>query len=141
MLFEFLFELVFQFLFEFLADVVFEAGFKTTARVLRSRVGRYTAGAAVGLLAGAAWGAYLESAGTAHRPRLMWVSLAVAGVALVAAAAKSSEIAPRSEKRRGPWTDAFAPWRWPPYRLVGFAVMNIALAAGIALAWDPPVLG
>jgi len=33
--------------------------------------------------------------------------------------------------------ESFAPWRWSPARLVGFAVVNVAVATGIAVGFDP----
>jgi hypothetical protein len=39
------------------------------------------------------------------------------------------------------WLDVVGPWRWPAFRLVGLALMNVALAAGIAVGYTPPVPG
>jgi hypothetical protein len=33
------------------------------------------------------------------------------------------------------------PWRWSAYRLLAFAVLNLGIAAGIGIGFDPaPVL-
>jgi hypothetical protein len=33
------------------------------------------------------------------------------------------------------------PWRWAPYRLFAFTVLNAAIAAGILTGWHPHTLG
>ena len=74
---EVLVQFVFEVLFELLAEALLDLGVRGVARVLRSPVGRYATAAAVGYGAGAWWGEYLSTAGSGHRPRLFWVSLAL----------------------------------------------------------------
>lgn len=131
---DFVVEFIFQILFEFVSEVLFEVGFKRTAAVMRSRIGRYTVSALIGFGGGVWWGSHLSDLG--HRPRLFWVSIAIAAIALAAAAyRRANPVMPRGR-------DLFAPpWRWPSWRLVGLAVFNVAIAAGIATGWTPPVVG
>ena len=146
---ELLFELVFQFLFEVVAEFLLEAGWKRTARALRNRWVRYGLAVVVGFGFGVWWGDRLSGD---HRPALFWVSLAVTATASVGALRRRSEMAPPggeravAELRRladGPEVDAGRPWRsmvdprqWPSHRLVGLAVLNGAVAAGIAVGFE-----
>jgi hypothetical protein len=133
---EIIFELVFQFVFEIVIEGLLELGWHGTAKVLRSRPGRYTASASVGFIGGVLWGAHVAELGQPDRPRLFWVSIVIAIVALLAAAYRRSRPADAISTR------SFAlPWTWPAWRLVGFAVLSGAVAAGIATGWQPPVVG
>jgi hypothetical protein len=133
---DFLFEFVFQILFEFLGEFLIEFGFKGAAAVLRSRIGRYATSAIAGFAFGVVWGAHVAEIGTPHRPRLFWVSVTLALLALLGGA----------YRRRRP-VDAITvtalawPWTWPAARWAGFAVLNGAVAAGVATGWHPPVVG
>ncbi len=133
---ELIVELVFQFLFEVVGEILLEAGYHGTARALRSRLVRFALLSAAGLGAGLWWGIRLSEAGRVQVPRALWVSLVLAGVFALAALW-------RWRRGRRPADDAVLspPWRWPAYRLVGFAVLNAAVAAGIGLGFDPQPLG
>lgn len=128
---EIIFELFFQVLFELIGEVLFEVGFRGTARVLRSRVGRFVLASAAGFGGGLWWGARLSERGRVNEPATLWISLALAVVSGVWAVWRwrgrpldgSSLLAP--------------PWRWPAYRLVGFALLNAAVAAGVAAGFHP----
>jgi hypothetical protein len=132
---EIIFELVFQLLFEVIGELLFEAGFKGGARVLRSAAGRFAIASAAGFGAGFWWGARLSETGRVEEPRTLWVSLGFAVVAGLAALWRW---------RRPPADEApvlSPPWRWPATRWVGFAVLNAAIAAGVAVGFDPqPVI-
>jgi hypothetical protein len=133
---DFLFELVFQVLLEFVGEFLIEAGFKGVAAVVRSRVGRYTTSAVAGFAFGVVWGAHVADIGTPHRPRLFWVSIGLAALALAAAAYR------RRNDADAVGVKALAfPWTWPAWRWLGFAVLNGAVAAGVATGWHPPVVG
>ena len=147
---EFLFELVFQFLFEVVAEFLFEVGFKSAAKVLRLRIVRYGLLLAVGFGFGVWWGDRLSGG---HRPTLFWVSLAVAALAGLSAlrrrphnVSKGDEAAVVELRRLadGPEAHETAAWRaildprdWPVQRLVGLALLNGAVAAGIAVGFEP----
>lgn len=145
---DFLLELVFQVVFEILGEILVEIGFKASARVLRSKLGRGAVSLVVGFVFGVCWGAHLADRGSAHRPRLLWVSLAMAVVAGIAGLwqLRRAEV----DDRAGLQCDQggaqrvivlLVPWRWPSYRLIGFALLNAAIAAGILTGWRPPALG
>lgn len=129
---DFIFEVLFQFIFEVLGEFLFEAGFHGAARVLRSRVGRYVVASMAGLGAGIWWGARLSEKGRVQEPRTLWISLGLTAFAGLAAIWRW---------RRGPpfgkQSIVSAPWRWPAYRLVGFAILNAAVAVGVAIGFQP----
>lgn len=147
---EFLFELVFQFLFEVLAEFLLEAGWKRAARALRSPLVRYGLAAVVGFGFGVWWGDRLSGG---HRPYLFWVSLAVAAVSVIAAVRRRADTAPPGEvsavaelrrlsdsppnRPERSWLTIVDPRRWPTHRLIGLAVLNGAVAAGIAVGYRP----
>jgi hypothetical protein len=146
---ELLVELVFQFLFEVVAEFLLEAGWKRAARVLRHRWVNYGLAVVVGFGFGVWWGDRLSGD---HRPALFWVSLAVAVIASVGALRRRSEMAPPGEERavaelRGladstqvepglSWRTIMDPRQWPSHRFVGLAVLNGAVAAGIAVGFE-----
>ena len=47
---------------------------------------------------------------------------------------------PRPDSRMDRFEEAFTPWRWSAARLPGFALVNVAVAAGIAAGFDPQPL-
>jgi hypothetical protein len=131
---DFLFEVILQVIFE----VVVQLGLHGAARVLKSRLGRSVVAASAGFAFGVWWGAHLADAGTGHRPRLFWVSIALAGTALLVLAIRRQQ-SNRELQPDEPVT--VLPWRWPPHRLVSFAVLNVAIAVGIAVGFTPGVPG
>jgi len=129
---EIIFELVFQVLFEIIGQVLFEIGLRGTARVVRSRIGRFVLGSAVGFGGGLWWGARLSERGRVEEPRTLWISLGLAIAVGLAALWRWRAANPKDEP--SPFSP---PWRWPAHRLVGFAVLNAAVAAGVAIGFDP----
>ena len=131
------FELVFQLLFELLAEALFEAGFRGTARALRGAPTRLVLAVVAGGAFGLWWGDRLSDVSLGHRPRLLWVSLALGVVALVAAAVRR----PTGPAMTGGRTEALRtlvdPRRWGRLRLLGLAVLNLAIAVGIAVTYHP----
>ena len=132
---DFLFEIVFQFLFEIVAQALLELGFRGASRVLRSRVGRSVVAAGAGFGFGLWWGGRLSDASLVHRPRLLWVSVGVAVVALALAASTHRDANQEVASRRA--RDLLDPTRWPAQRLVTFAVLNLAIAAGTEIGFVP----
>lgn len=133
---DFIVEVLFQFIFEVLGEFLFEAGFHSAALVLRSRVGRFVVASVVGLGAGSWWGARLSERGRIQEPRTLWISLAFAAVAAAGAGWRWRRGQPAAEA-----SVVSPPWRWPAYRLVGFSILNAAVAAGIAIGFHPHPLG
>jgi hypothetical protein len=139
---DFIFEFLFQIVLEIVGQALLEFGFRGASRVLRSRIGRYTLSVVAGFGFGAWWGTYLSDAGGGHRPRLFWVSVALAVLSSVAAVARaartsSTEVYPCQSDARS----SLLPWEWPMERLVGFAALNIAIAVGIAVGYRPHIPG
>jgi hypothetical protein len=132
---DFLLEIVFQVLFEVVAQALLDLGFRGASGVLRSRVGRSVVAAGAGFGFGLWWGGRLSDAALVHRPRLLWVSVGVAVLAL-ARAASTHRDANHNVASRGP-RDLIDPTRWPGHRLVAFAVLNLAIAAGIEIGFVP----
>lgn len=128
---EFLFEVVFELLFEFIAEGALQWGYRGAARAARSPLARWAVGAAAGAAFGVWWGDHLSAPGRHHGPRLFWVSVALAAVAAALALR-------RHTTARGdiPPSPPIAPWRWPVHRLVGFAIMNAAVAIGIVIGYE-----
>jgi len=145
---DFLLELVFQVVFEIVGELLMEIGFKASARVLRSKLGRGAVSLVVGFVFGVWWGAHLADQGSAHHPRLLWVSIAMAVAAGVGSlwqlrrAKEEDQAGERQDQRVMQRVIVLlVPWRWPAYRLLGFALLNTAIAAGILTGWRPPTLG
>ena len=134
-------ELVLEFVGQILLEFLLDGIGRGVARVLRNRVVKavlgLAVGAAVGFGGGYWWGSRLTELGRTDPPRSLWVSIALAG-AFVALAVV------RAVRRRRPVADdtvTLAPWRWSVPRLLGFAVLNVAAAAGIAAGFTPRSLG
>lgn len=129
---EFIFEVLFQFLFEVVGEFLIDAGFHGTARVLRSRIGRFAIASAAGLGAGLWWGSRLSEMGRVQEPRALWVSLGLAVVTGVGALWRWKRGRPSDNH-----SVVSPPWRWSAYRLAGFAVLNTSVAIGIAIGFSP----
>ena len=137
---EVLFELVFEVVLQFVGEVLFDAGFRVVGRVLANRVVRAVIAIGAGFGAGYWWGARLSELGRTEPPSSLWVSIGLAvvfgTVALVKVLRDESHRFP-AESRMDRFELAFTPWRWSPARLLGFALVNVAVAAGIAAGFDP----
>lgn len=131
---EFLIQIVAQILVELVGDLLLRNAFHGVANALRSTIGRYVVGALVGFGFGLGWGDHLS--GQTTWPKLLWVSLALAGVALVLAVKTAGS--PTEDDRTLTWHDVMSPpWRWSRDRLLGFVVINLAVAGGIGLTFSP----
>lgn len=138
---EIILELVLEFFGQIVLEFLLDGIGRGVARVLRNRVVKavlgLAVGAAVGFGGGYWWGARLTELGRTDPPKSLWVSIALAGAFATLAVL-------RAVRRRRPVADdtvTLVPWRWSVLRLVGFAVMNAAAAAGIAAGFTPRVLG
>ena len=130
-----LFEFLFQVVFEVVGEALFEAGYHGAARVFRSRIGRFLIASAAGFGAGYWWGVHLTELGRVQEPRALWTSLALAAVAGVAALWRWKRARLSDDS-----SILAAPWRWPTHRFVGLTVLNLAIAAGIVLGFEPQPL-
>lgn len=135
---EFVIQVLAQIIVELVGDVLLGNAFRRVVNVLRSAIGRAVVGGLIGFGFGLAWGDHLS--GQSTWPKLLWVSLALAGVALVfavRAAGRPAAGAPTAIVGET-WRDLMTPpWRWRPDRLLGFVVINLAIAGGIGLAFSP----
>ncbi len=117
---EFLIEIVGEVLIEFLL----ESSFRGIARLLSNRTVRTVLGIglaiAVGFGGGYWWGARLTELGRTDSPRSLWVSIGLAGVFLALALAGT-------RRESG----------WPVGRLLGFSLLNAAVATGMAVGFTP----
>ena len=123
---DFIIEVLFWFIFEVLGEVLFEAGSHGAAAVLRSFVGHFVVASVAGLGAGLWWGARLSERGRVREPRTVWMNQSRSrrsGCGSGGLAMEASVVSP--------------PWCWPTYRLVGFAILNAAVAAGVAIGFHP----
>ena len=132
---ELLIEIVGQVVFE----LVLEGTFRGIARLLENRVVRTVLGAllaaAVGYGGGYWWGARLTELGRTDPPTSLWVSIGLAVLFLALAAAR---VGARGAGSASPGVgDRLLPWRWSAPRLLGFALMNGAAAAGITVGFVP----
>ena len=131
---DFIVELLVQFIVQVVVEVVgqylLSKALDRAATVLTTRIGRYVIGAVLALGFGIGWGEHLSS--RAHWPKLLWVSLGLAVVAGFLARRRRSY----GEHPGLTWRTVFAPpWRWSRQRLIGFAVINLALALGIVVGY------
>lgn len=141
---EIIFELLFEVVGQFLIEVVGDFGFRGVARTLSNRIVKAVLGAVlavgVGFGSGYWWGNRLTEAGRTDPPSSLWVSIAL--VAVFSAIALYRIVQARDERRGSPWRAqeggaSVLPWRWSATRLLGFALMNAAVATGIAVGFTP----
>ena len=135
-----LFELLFEVVLQFVGEVVLEVGLRGVARLLVNRVVRAALGVAAGFGGGYWWGSWLTEAGRTVPPRSLGVSIGLAVAFATVALVKVLRRDPRRfppETRMARLGEMFTPWRWSPGRLGGFALVNVAVAAGIAAGFDP----
>jgi hypothetical protein len=150
---EVIFELLFEFVFQFLLEVVFDLGFRGVGKVLSNRVVRWVLGtvAAAGLAYGGGWwwGHRAVEAGDTEIPTTFFVSIGLAVAFGVFALVRAV---------RGPRTDTFrvtaedllgepgesirllSPVHWSAQRLLGFCLVNVAVALGVNAGYAEPIL-
>ncbi len=135
-LLEFLFEVVFQ----FVGEVFLERVFRGAAHLLRNRAVRAVLGMAAGFGAGYWWGWRLTEIGRRDPPSSLWVSVGLAVILGTVALVKVLRDDPprfAPDFGVGRIGESFAPWRWSAARLAGYALVNLAVAAGIAAGFTP----
>jgi hypothetical protein len=129
-------QLVLQFLVEVVFESLLEGAFRGVARALTTRAGQRLLTVAVGVGFGIAWGWHL--ADQPNPPKLLWVSVTLAGGALVLALdSRSAAPEVEADATGGFWRRALLPpWRWPAARWIDFALLNIAIATGTAVGYS-----
>jgi hypothetical protein len=129
---ELLVGLVVQFVSELIGELMMAAAVQGAAHAIHSRVGRYGLTAVFGLAIGAIWGFSLRD--EHHVPRLLWVSLAFAGLAAIL---RIVDVPGREVSPGLGWRQALTvPWRWSKERLIGLMFLNVAMAAGVLLGYQ-----
>jgi hypothetical protein len=147
-IFELLLEFVLHFVVQFLGEVLLDAGFESLAKTLENRKTRIVVGTLVliggGFAGGWWWGnRFAARFGTSDVPTSLIVSVCFAvGFAILTGVSAIREF--RSpDPAAAPvvvemWSlERFLPWRWPPGRLAGFALLNCAIAVGIVVGFTP----
>jgi hypothetical protein len=145
---EVLLELLFEILGEVILELLLEGGLRKLARLLSNRIVRtaLVGGLGAGLTYGGGywWGSRLTELGRTDPPRSLWVSigLAVLFIALATVRALGREPSQAEvDSRGGRFGDVLRPWSWSLVRLLGFALLNAAAAAGMATGFTPRSLG
>jgi hypothetical protein len=145
---DFIVDLVVQLFAQIFLDVAGDYVFRrrTPRRVAGGRVSRaagrvlqYGTTVALAIAFGIGWGQHLS--GSPHRPKLLWVSLALGAAAALLALRRTSRRTPYGDDLRWAWswrTVLTPPWRWPRHRLIGFALVSTWIAIGIVLGYKPP---
>ena len=134
-LLEFILELLIEIIVQVVVEFVLDAGATALGRVLETRTGRIAADilviSATGLVSGYFWGVHVADTGQRYQPRSIWVSLALAAIA--------GSVALYARRDPG-WERRFAAvpqlLRFSVTRLAGVALLNIVLAAGIAVGFN-----
>jgi hypothetical protein len=142
---EIIFELLFEFIGQLIIEVLFEAGLRGIARLLSNRTARIALAIALALTAGYGggywWGYRLSELGRTDPPKSLWLSIGLAAAFFALALARSlrgssvRQVTPSEAGPRGLW-----PWHWSSSRLFGFALLNAAVAVGIAVGFTPRAL-
>ncbi|HSH62052.1 MAG TPA: hypothetical protein VK988_20865 [Acidimicrobiales bacterium] len=141
---EILFELAFEFLGQIILEFLLEGTFRGLARLLSNRVLRAVLGiglaVGVGFGGGYWWGSRLTELGRTDPPKSLWVSIGLFVLFIILALVQTLRGESRSAEsppKRYRMAEALTPWRWSTARLLGFAVLNAALAAGIGAGFTP----
>jgi hypothetical protein len=127
-------QLVVQVVMELLYELLLRFAWTAAAHLVRTLVSSFVLSFVAGLGVGVAWGHYL--AGNQTWPKLFWVSVALGLAAFAYAMTRDDRVGRPNEPLR-PGDLLSPPWRWSSERLVGFALINAGIAAGIALAFGP----
>lgn len=139
---ELIFELLFELFGQLIVELIFEAGFRGAARILSNRVVRAVLAVGAGFGGGYWWGWRLTEIGRTDPPNALWVSIGLA-VAFTAAALVKARTGEGSDGSgtHNRAAQALLPWRWSASRLAGFALVNAAVATGVAAGFTPKVPG
>ena len=147
---EVIFELLFEVVGQVLVEALFDLGFRGVGKLLGNRIVRWVlgtlAGAALAYGGGWWWGDRLSEAGRTDAPSSLYVSIGLAvtfGVLAILRAAHGR----RQDSFRvtagdlldepGESLRLLSPVHWSPWRLLGFCLVNIAVAMGISAGFTP----
>ena len=131
---EIIFEFIAEIVVQLVVEVVFDLGIRGLTAFMQTDVGRWVATLVVaiglGLGAGVVWGRHVAGLGQTTTPRSVWVSLVIAGVAVIGAA-----IAWRDEDWDVKMATVPELVRMTPLRFGMFGVLNAAGAIGIMVGF------
>ncbi len=88
-----------------------------------------------GLIVGLAWGWHVS--GSSTWPRLLWVSLTLALAAGLLAVGRVGAPPDRASDGAARRQGLVPPWTWSAERLVGLAILDLGLAVGTAVTFEP----
>lgn len=149
---EVILELLFEGVFQLVLEILSEFGFRGIGKVLSNRVVRWVVGTVTGAAlaygAGWWWGNRATEAGDAEIPTSFAVSIGLAVVFGVLALLRALR-GRRRDTFRVSWTDLFdepaesirlmSPVHWSALRLLGFCLVNVAIAVGINAGYTTEV--
>ena len=150
---EVILEILFEGVFQLILEILSELGFRGVGKLLSNRVVRWVLGtvsaAALAYGAGWWWGNRATEAGDTEIPTSFFVSIGLAVVFTVLAVARAVR-GRRRDTFRVTWSDLFdepaesfrlmSPVHWSALRLVGFALVNVAVALGVHAGYTTEVL-
>ena len=131
---EIIFEFIAEIVVQLVVEIVFDLGIRGLTAFFQTDLGRWVAtvvvAAGLGLGAGVVWGRHVAGLGQTTTPRSVWVSLVIAGVAVIGAA-----IAWRDEDWDVKMATVPELVRMTPLRFGMFGVLNAAGAIGIMVGF------
>ena len=146
-------EILFEGVFQLVLEILSEFGFRGVGKVLSNRVVRWVLGTvSAGALAYGAgwwWGDRAADAGDPEIPTTFFVSIGLATVFGLLALLRAVR-GPRADTFRGSFTDQFdepaesirlmSPVHWSAMRLLGFCLVNVAVAIGVNAGYSTDVV-
>jgi hypothetical protein len=132
---ELVLELVVWLVVQVVVEIIGEALWEGATRTMRSRTGRHVVGGIIGFAGGLAWGILYTD--LPAYPKTLWVSLALAAAGFALAAGSRGPVPATAQPGRpSGWRRVtIAPSAWPAHRLIGFALLNLAIAAGVLIGY------
>ncbi len=131
---EIIFEFIAEIVVQLVVEIIFDLGIRGLTAFLQTDLGRWVAtvvvAAGLGFGAGVGWGRHVAAIGQATTPRSVWVSLVIAGMAVIGVA-----IAWRDEDWDAKMTKVPELLRMTPMRFGMFGVLNAAGAIGIMVGF------
>ena len=136
---EVLAELILELLAQLFVEGLLDGAGRRSVRALRSprrrRIVAHTVSLVLALAAGVAWGIYVARTGRDELPRAVWVSVTLAGLAIVLAVVARVRRLPGRGVQPG-WAEFWRPDRWPWTRWAFFGVMSTLIAGALVVGYE-----